>query len=114
MRVTGTLAQLNVPGSSITLRRAVREDLPGIVGLLGNDPLGRTREAATGDEGATVEARSADPIHESWNMGSNPVIGPHARQHPGRMAIARSARAHQLVQAFHSAAYSPSSSTSSW
>jgi GNAT superfamily N-acetyltransferase len=46
--VTGPLAKLNVPGSSITLRRAAREDLPAIVGLLVNDPLGMTREAASG------------------------------------------------------------------
>jgi GNAT superfamily N-acetyltransferase len=45
--VTDTLATLNLPGSSITLRRATREDLPAIVGLLVNDPLGRTREAAS-------------------------------------------------------------------
>ena len=42
------LAKLNVPGPPITLRRATREDLPAIVGLLVNDPLGRTREAASG------------------------------------------------------------------
>jgi GNAT superfamily N-acetyltransferase len=46
--VTDTLAKLNLPSSSITLRRAAREDLPAIVGLLVNDPLGRTREAASG------------------------------------------------------------------
>lgn len=45
--MTDTLATLNLPGSSITLRRATREDLPAIVGLLVNDPLGRTREAAS-------------------------------------------------------------------
>ena len=43
-----TLAKLNLPGSSITLRRAPREDLPAIVGLFVNDPLGRTSEAASG------------------------------------------------------------------
>jgi GNAT superfamily N-acetyltransferase len=42
-----TLAQLNVTGSSITLRRATRDDLPAIVRLLIDDPLGRTREAAS-------------------------------------------------------------------
>jgi GNAT superfamily N-acetyltransferase len=46
--VPDILAKLNLPGSSITLRRATREDLPAIVGLLVNDPLGRTREAASG------------------------------------------------------------------
>jgi GNAT superfamily N-acetyltransferase len=45
MDVTDTLALLDLPGSSITLRRATREDLPAIVGLLVDDPLGRTREA---------------------------------------------------------------------
>jgi GNAT superfamily N-acetyltransferase len=46
--VTDTLAKLNLPGSSITLRRATREDLPAIVGLLVDDPHGRTREATSG------------------------------------------------------------------
>jgi len=44
--VTDTLAKLNLPGASITLRRATREDLPAIVDLLVNDPLGSSREAA--------------------------------------------------------------------
>jgi GNAT superfamily N-acetyltransferase len=43
--VTDALAKLHLPGSSITLRRATRDDLPAIVELLVNDPLGRTREA---------------------------------------------------------------------
>jgi hypothetical protein len=38
--VTDTLASLKLPGSSITLRRASLEDLPAIVGLLIDDPLG--------------------------------------------------------------------------
>ncbi|HEX7538615.1 MAG TPA: GNAT family N-acetyltransferase [Dermatophilaceae bacterium] len=46
--MTDTLAKLNLPGSSITLRRATREDLPAIVGLLAGDPFGRTREATGG------------------------------------------------------------------
>jgi GNAT superfamily N-acetyltransferase len=46
--VTDTLATLNMPGSSITLRRATRKDLPAIVALLVDDPLGRTREAPSG------------------------------------------------------------------
>ena len=46
--MTDSLAKLNMPGSSITLRRATREDLPAIVGLLVDDPLGRTREATRG------------------------------------------------------------------
>ncbi|MEP7192569.1 MAG: GNAT family N-acetyltransferase [Actinomycetota bacterium] len=46
--MTDTLAKLKLPGSSITLRRATREDLPAIVGLLIDDPLGRTREATGG------------------------------------------------------------------
>jgi hypothetical protein len=46
--VPDILARLNISGSPITLRRATREDLPAIVGLLVDDPLGRTREAASG------------------------------------------------------------------
>ena len=48
--MTDALAKLNLPGSSITLRRATREDLQAIVGLLVDDPLGRTREATSTDE----------------------------------------------------------------
>jgi GNAT superfamily N-acetyltransferase len=48
--VTDTLAKLTLPGSSITLRRATREDLHAIVGLLVDDPLGRTREATSGGD----------------------------------------------------------------
>lgn len=47
MDVTDPLARLNLPGSLIELRRATRDDLPAIVGLLADDPLGRTREAVT-------------------------------------------------------------------
>ena len=45
--MTNTLAKLNLPGSSITLRRATCGDLPAIVNLLVDDPLGMTREAAS-------------------------------------------------------------------
>lgn len=47
MDVTDTLAKLNLPGSSITLRRATRGDLPAILRLLVDDPLGRNREASS-------------------------------------------------------------------
>lgn len=47
MGVTDTLAKLNLPGSSITLRRATLRDLPAILGLLVDDPLGRNREAVS-------------------------------------------------------------------
>lgn len=60
------LAKLNVPGSSISLRRATRDDLPAIVRLLIEDPLGRIREAASeaGDFGpyeAAFAAIDSDP-----------------------------------------------------
>jgi GNAT superfamily N-acetyltransferase len=45
--VPDTLAQLNLLGSPITLRRATRHDLPAIVRLLIDDPIGRTREAVS-------------------------------------------------------------------
>ena len=55
-----TLAELSLPGSSITLRRATREDLPAIVRLLIDDPLGRTREAAgAADDSGPYEAAFA-------------------------------------------------------
>jgi GNAT superfamily N-acetyltransferase len=64
--VPDILAKLNMPGSSITLRRATREDLPAIVGLLVNDSLGRTREAASGADdfrpyGTAFAAIDSDP-----------------------------------------------------
>jgi hypothetical protein len=49
--VTDMLARLNLPGSLIALRRATPDDLPAIVGLLADDPLGRTREAVTAADG---------------------------------------------------------------
>lgn len=66
MGVTDALAKLNLPGSSITLRRATRHDLPAIVELLVSDPLGRIREAATQTDGlgpyeAAFAAIVADP-----------------------------------------------------
>jgi GNAT superfamily N-acetyltransferase len=45
--VSETLVRLNLPDSSITLRRATRDDLPAIIGLLVDDPLGRTREGVS-------------------------------------------------------------------
>jgi len=64
--VTDALAKLNLSGSSITLRRATRDDLPAIVELLANDPLGRTREAVRQTEGlvpyeAAFAAIDTDP-----------------------------------------------------
>ena len=64
--MTDALAKLNLPGSSITLRRATRDDLPAIVELLVNDPLGRTREAVGQTEGfvpyeAAFAAIDTDP-----------------------------------------------------
>jgi GNAT superfamily N-acetyltransferase len=64
--VTDVLAKLNLLGSSMTLRRATREDLAAIVGLLMDDPLGRTREAASETDGigpyeAAFAAIDTDP-----------------------------------------------------
>jgi GNAT superfamily N-acetyltransferase len=68
MDVPNTLAKLNMPGPSITLRRATREDLPAIVDLLVNDPLGKTREAASGADDfrpyeTAFAAIDSDPAH---------------------------------------------------
>ena len=60
------LAKLNLPGSSITLPRATREDLHAIVSLLVNDPLGRTREAASG----AYDFRPYET--EAWQVGCVP------------------------------------------
>ena len=58
--MTNTLAKLSLPGASITLRRATREDLHAIVALLVDDPLGRTREAASrGDDFGPYETAFA-------------------------------------------------------
>ncbi|WP_052109707.1 GNAT family N-acetyltransferase [Knoellia sinensis] len=51
------------------VRRATREDLPAIVALLVDDPLGATRESAGGADGeltayvTAFEAIDADPAH---------------------------------------------------
>jgi len=65
--VTDALAKLNLPGSSITLQRATREDLPAIVGLLINDPLGSSREAASegGDFGPYATESAAIDIDQA-------------------------------------------------
>ena len=44
--MTDVLAKLTLPGASIMLRRATRDDLPAIVELLVDDPLGRTRRGS--------------------------------------------------------------------
>lgn len=60
--------QLPVPGSPIVLRAALQDDVPAIVGLLVDDPIGAGRDGATTD----VELRpylhafaaiDADPAH---------------------------------------------------
>lgn len=66
MDVLDILAKLNLPGSSITVHRATREDLPAIGGLLVNDPLGRTREAASG----AYDFRPHET--EAWQAGCVP------------------------------------------
>jgi len=48
--VNDVLARLILAGSSIGLRRATGADLPAIVRLLVDDPLGATREAAGGED----------------------------------------------------------------
>jgi GNAT superfamily N-acetyltransferase len=46
------LAILELPDRSVTLRRAVGSDVPGIVALLTDDPLGATRDGPAGGAGA--------------------------------------------------------------
>src|SRR5690625_7363824 len=42
-----TLSTLALPSGEVALRRAKLADLPAIVGLLADDPLGKSRETAT-------------------------------------------------------------------
>jgi GNAT superfamily N-acetyltransferase len=60
---------LSVGGRTVELRRAVADDLPALVALLADDPLGRTREVAPDDEDELTPYRRAfalldtDPSH---------------------------------------------------
>lgn len=62
----GALTVLRVPGVVARLRRASVDDVPAIVALLADDPLGSAREAADGELGPYLrafEAVDADPAH---------------------------------------------------
>jgi GNAT superfamily N-acetyltransferase len=50
---------LAVDGRPIRLRRAVATDLPALVALLADDPLGRSREAVRGEEAELAPYRRA-------------------------------------------------------
>ena len=47
--MTAPLSTLPLPSGDVELRRAELADLPAIVGLLANDPLGSSREAEVGE-----------------------------------------------------------------
>ncbi|GAA2141827.1 GNAT family N-acetyltransferase [Nocardioides koreensis] len=58
------LAELRTSSGTATLRRAAREDLPAIVGLLLDDPLGAGREGAELTPYVRAfDAIDADPAH---------------------------------------------------
>jgi GNAT superfamily N-acetyltransferase len=58
---------LVIGGRPVELRRAVTDDLPALVALLADDPLGRAREAQAGDDVAPYRRAFAqidgDPAH---------------------------------------------------
>jgi GNAT superfamily N-acetyltransferase len=59
-------ATLTVEGTPVELRRATAADLPALVGLLADDPLGAAREFADGDLSPYRRAfvlLDADPAH---------------------------------------------------
>jgi len=60
------LASLDLPGGALGVRRAVADDVPAVVALLADDPLGGARETTGAEEGLAVyrrafEALDADP-----------------------------------------------------
>ncbi|WP_341925278.1 GNAT family N-acetyltransferase [Nocardioides psychrotolerans] len=62
------LALLRTSEGTVSLRRAVIEDLPSIVELLTDDPLGAARDGTDGADGLQAyvrafEALDADPAH---------------------------------------------------
>ncbi|MBM7808156.1 GNAT superfamily N-acetyltransferase [Geodermatophilus bullaregiensis] len=62
--MTAPLARLTGPADGVVLRRATAADLPTIVALLADDPLGATREAADlAPYEAAFAAVDADPAH---------------------------------------------------
>jgi GNAT superfamily N-acetyltransferase len=63
-----TLAELDLDGTAVQLRRAVREDLPALVALIAADQLGAARDGADGPQGWTpyeeaFAALDVDPAH---------------------------------------------------
>ena len=59
-------ATVSLGGSAYVLRRATADDLPALVALLADDPLGAARERTDGDLGAYRRAFTqvdADPAH---------------------------------------------------
>lgn len=68
MTTMKALAVLRTPAGAATLRRAVVEDVPSIVGLIAGDPLSATRDGADGSGGLDPYLRAfgavdADPAH---------------------------------------------------
>ncbi|MBK1783223.1 GNAT family N-acetyltransferase [Prauserella cavernicola] len=62
--MTAPLATLSLPSGPVELRRAQRADLPGLVGLLADDPLGRARESEDLEPyERAFAAIDADPAH---------------------------------------------------
>ena len=62
----GLPATLSLGGSAYGLRRATADDVPALVALLADDPLGAGRETIAGDLGAYLEAFDQvdrDPAH---------------------------------------------------
>ena len=60
--VNKTLATFALPGAEVALRRAMVEDVPGIVGLLAADPLGSSRESAATEADLSPYLRAFDAI----------------------------------------------------
>ena len=69
LRAVTVLATLQTTDGSVVVRRAVRSDVPSIVELLVDDPLGFAREGGGGADAlepyvVAFEAVDADPVHQ--------------------------------------------------
>jgi GNAT superfamily N-acetyltransferase len=60
--MTAPLSTVALDSAVVQLRRAVAQDLPGIVSLLADDALGSTREAVTAEDGLRPYREAFDAI----------------------------------------------------
>ena len=66
------MTALSVRGGTVELRRAVADDLPALVALLADDPLGRAREGAPDSEDELTPYRRAFALLDACLLYTSP------------------------------------------